>query len=324
MPNTPHVLVAVVTYNSSATIEKCVTDFAYLSRTADFSAQLIVADNASSDDTCRVAEAAILGIPGLDASVVPSPTNRGWGAGNNLAIRSASVEPDFVLLCNPDAGIDEAGLLALIDALVNYPGRPGIAVPFIETDGRTTIGAFADRRLGTFLLGDLVSTRWTQVPFRWRYARRQGTFGISSGYASGGLSLFDFSALRSVGFFDETIFFMSDDIDVSRTILRAGYKLVGVASAVGYHLGGQGSGIPDRDDPSAVRSVLALQSELRFVEKWYGIRWARALARYRSTVFYPVANSIRKLARRQPIASRPVREAAKSYLQLSQPGPAKP
>lgn len=317
MAHKPRVLVAIVTYNSAATIGKCVADFAYLAEATDFSAQLIVADNASADDTCRVAASATEAIPGLDAAVVQSPSNLGWGAGNNLAIRSASPRPDYVLLCNPDAGIDEDGLQALIEALRSYPGRAGIAVPFVESGGRVTIGAFADRRLGTFILGDLVSTRWTQIPFRWRYGRKPGTFRIKSGYASGGLSLFDYQALQDIGLFDESIFFMSDDIDASRSILRRGYALVGVPSAIGYHLGGQGSEMPGSDNPNAARNVLSFKSELRFVEKWHGPRWARALAWYRATAFYPVASGIRRLAGKTPIDSAATQRVARDYLRAT-------
>lgn len=314
MSSKPRVLVAIVTYNSEATIGKCISDFGYLAQSTDFTSQLIIADNASADDTRRVAESAAAAIQGLDAAVVQSPSNLGWGAGNNLAIRNASPRPDYVLLCNPDAGINEDGLLALIDALRSFPGSAGIAVPFVESGGGVTIGAFADRRLGTFILGDLVSTRWTQIPFRCRYGRKRGTFRIKSGYASGGLSLFDHQALQSVGLFDESIFFMSDDIDASRAILRRGYALVGVASAIGYHLGGQGSEMPGSDNPSADRNMLAFKSELRFVEKWHGPRWAWALAWYRATAFYPVASGIRRLAGKKPVEDQAVREFARAYL----------
>lgn len=95
-------------------------------------AELVVADDASTDDTVRIAEAA-------GARVVGAERSRGKGANVTAAAYSllrggGAPDPDLVLLCDADLGSSAARLGPLVDAVA-------------EGDCDLAIAAFA-RRVG--------------------------------------------------------------------------------------------------------------------------------------------------------------------------------
>ena len=311
-----HVLVSIVTYNSSGAIVDCLDHLTYLSGSHSFTVEVVVVDNASQDDTVAVVTTWISKHPDVPVKLVKSTTNTGWGAGNNLAIGHSAAQPDFVLLCNPDAYIDEQGLLALLQAMESR-SDVGIAVPYISDTRGVHIGAQPERGMATLFFWDVIGRRWRRQLFERRFRARSGVFEVPHAYASGALALLRFTALQEAGFFDERIFLTSDDIDVSRSILRRGYRLVACREAVGGHEGGAGSRVieagPD-DQVGSARLRLAIASELVFVEKWYGAPWARRLAWYRAHVFFPLQSAIRYIARKPAVADKTVREPAIEYL----------
>lgn len=314
MSDQTSLLISIVTHNSADVIGECLSNFQYLAAMEGVSAELIVADNASTDGTTRIVSRFIEDHAGLPYKLAASSTNRGWGGGNNLAISSASRALDLVLLCNPDASIDELNLRALIKALLNGPPESAIAVPFVENETARVLAASPEWSALKYTVWDLASNKYPYRKFQQRYQAPKGTFVIHSGYASGALALFKFRALERAGFFDERIFLFHDDIDVSRTIQKQGGLLVGTSESIGRHRGGKGSKIVQPVDGEVTPAMLAAESELVFVEKWHGDRAAVMLAHYRVHVFFRIQNLLRRAARRPPVDAEPFRRRAREYL----------
>ncbi len=291
-----HVLVAVVTYNSAAVISECVTQLAWMSNAQGIEARLVVTDNDSSDDTLAHLRRLAGQLPAGFLQVVPSPENRGWGAGNNLAIGARERDPHYVLLCNPDAFIDEDNFRALLAGLRANQPRAAIAVPFLDGPDGIVLGANPEWGRLRYFVGDFTSGRRGFQRFQARYRGRRGSFDIPDAYASGALALIDFPSLREAGFFDERIFMFNDDIDMTRRVLSRGHTLLGVGEAHGHHIGGRGSQL---EQPGTTPASLSYESDLVFVEKWYGRRWARLVAAYRWYVSFPVLNAGRRLTGRR-------------------------
>lgn len=314
MSNQASLLVSIVTHNSADVIEECLSNFRYLAAIEGVSAELIVADNASTDGTDGIVNRFIEKHAGLPYRLASSSTNRGWGGGNNLAISSASQPPDLVLLCNPDASIDELNLRALVKALMSGPPEVAIAVPYVENETARVLAASPEWSALKYTVWDLASNKYPYRRFQRRYQKPRGTFVIKSGYASGALALFKFEALRRAGFFDERIFLFHDDIDVSRTIQEQGGLIVGTSDAIGRHRGGKGSKIVQPVDGEVTPAMLAAESELVFVEKWHGDRAAVLLAHYRVHAFFRIQKLLRRAAGRPPVDAEPFRQRAREYL----------
>jgi GT2 family glycosyltransferase len=308
------VLIAIVTYNSADVITQCLQGFAYAVGLTAISVEIVVVDNASADETCHLVEGFVAEHPELRVQLVRCERNRGWGAGNNAALRAATMEPAYVLLCNPDAGIDAAGLLALVRALESRATSAAIAVPYIKDGNRLHLGALPEWGIAKFVLWDVIGDRLPTARFQRRFDAQSGVFPIPHGYASGSLALVSYPALVGAGLFDERIFLFNDDIDMSRSIARLGKGLVGTADGVGFHAGGQGSRIMEVTGTPTTREALALESELIFVEKWHGRHWAKLLALYRAHVFFRVRNALLRAKGNEPVDMASHRAPAFAYL----------
>jgi N-acetylglucosaminyl-diphospho-decaprenol L-rhamnosyltransferase len=89
----------VVTWDSARDIERCLASLEASSMTLD----IVVLDNASSDDTVARVEAFLPRGAPPPLTLVRLPQNRGFCGAVNLGIRSSTA--DAVLLVNPDATV---------------------------------------------------------------------------------------------------------------------------------------------------------------------------------------------------------------------------
>jgi len=87
---------------------------------------VIIVDNASSDDSVAVAEAA-------GARVIRNAANLGFGAGCNIGMNAA--ETEFVLLANPDTRLDGAALAQLVAAADAFPDAAILAPMLCDESG---------------------------------------------------------------------------------------------------------------------------------------------------------------------------------------------
>lgn len=312
------VLVAIVTHNSGDVISECIDGLAWLAHAEGIEGEIVVVDNASRDNTLKVLDEKQVTAPPVPLRVVPSLSNAGWGEGNNIAIRARQWDPDLVLLCNPDASIDESAFRLLASALQAGAPEVAIAVPFLETEKGRILGANPEWGFLKYLLGDYTSGRWRYERFQRAYSRRQGRFEIRNAYASGALMLLTFEALQAAGLFDSRIFMFNDDIDVTRRILQRDHTMVGVAGAVGRHAGGRGSRLSLDATSIGGLARMGYESELVFVEKWYGKKKATLLALYRWHIFFRLNNVVRRLAGRRPIDYSQLRAPSGLYLNRGQ------
>jgi GT2 family glycosyltransferase len=169
----------------------------------------IVVDNASTDASATIAEAA-------GATVVRNAENLGFGAANNIGVRAAGTE--WVLLLNPDAALGPGCLEAMAAAAAAHPDA-ALLVPSITTSK------------GRFGKHDSILT-----PAGFRPG--DAAPGIRRiGFASGGVLLARRDVLLALGGFDEAIFLYFEDDDLSRRVLDAGRAILLVEAASAHHTG---------------------------------------------------------------------------------------
>ncbi|MEI6842585.1 MAG: glycosyltransferase, partial [Methanomicrobiales archaeon] len=75
--------IIIVTYNHRAYLDACLQSV----MKQEYPHEIIIVDNCSQDDTVKLVKA---GYP--EVTLIQSPDNRGFGAGNNLGIRHAKGE----------------------------------------------------------------------------------------------------------------------------------------------------------------------------------------------------------------------------------------
>jgi N-acetylglucosaminyl-diphospho-decaprenol L-rhamnosyltransferase len=231
--------VVVVTHNSQGCVGPCIDAVARWLP----SAERIVIDNASTDDSRAVASR-------HGATVVELSENVGFGRACNVGVSRAREE--HVLFLNPDVTIAAVDARKLADLLEVAP--LGLVVP-----SSTSRFTFAERswmrEAASLTLGGL---RPRELPVR--DPRRGGR----AEWASGAALLVRVSEFLEVGTFDARYFMYFEDRDLSRRYRRAGLPVRTTAAVIAGHSLGGSSEIGDR------RSELLAYSLMGWLQYTHG------------------------------------------------------
>lgn len=239
-PTGGQVVVIAVTWNSAAVLP------GFLATLPDAMAglddwRLVVADNASADDTVAVLRALA-----PDAEVVQTGRNAGYAAGLNAAL--AVCDPAAtraVLVCNPDVRMRTDCARELVEALdAPHPdgSRTGIAAPvLLEEDGAvfpslrrepSVARAFGEAVLGNRRAGRF--PRWGEMitdPAAYTRPTR-------ADWAGGALMALSRRCLDACGPWDESFFLYSEETEYCLRARDRGYATCLVPEASAVHLGG--------------------------------------------------------------------------------------
>ncbi|NJL30320.1 MAG: glycosyltransferase [Phycisphaerales bacterium] len=138
-------LIVIVNYRTAGLTIECLQTLAEeVAQAGDISIQVIVADNASGDDSVPQLENAIQSHGWSHwAGVLPLATNSGFAGGNNAAIRAAMQQdqnassqgpgrlPEYVMLLNPDTLVRPGAIRTLVNFMQANP-KAGIAGSRLE------------------------------------------------------------------------------------------------------------------------------------------------------------------------------------------------
>lgn len=235
----PRIAVVIVNYR---TADMTIAHFAALKRECgDFAgATVYIVDNASPGDDA--AKLAAFAATEPMVRFMASPDNRGFGAGNNIALREAlKTEPafDYVLLLNPDAWPRDGALKTLADFLAATP-LAGVVGPRLEhEDGVMQASGFRffsvlsefDWCARTGFISAMLRGRAVIPP--------QPDEPAPFDWLSGAALLFRREVFESVGLFDETYFLYYEETDLMRRARRAGWRAFRVPAARIVHLQGK-------------------------------------------------------------------------------------
>lgn len=219
------VTVVVVTFNSAHVVEGLLDSLP--AALGDLTAETIVVDNSSSDDTVAVVSRR------GDCRIIVEPNNGYAAAINRGAAASRSQGP--VLVLNPDVRLHPRSVELLVRALETR--GVGIVVPRVwEPDGRISFSMRRDPSLRRTL--GLGGTGWpcfseyvTALP---AYERRQ-----VCDWAVGAVMLVSRACHEALGGWDESYFLYSEETDFCLRARDRGWQTVYVPEAEAVHIGGQ-------------------------------------------------------------------------------------
>jgi len=200
-------------------------------RRSSIQVQLYVVDN-SPHPQCPP----YLNVSGV--TYLRSPSNNGYGAGHNIALRQILSTSEFHFVLNPDIYFEPTELEKMLDFIMNDPSIGQLMPRVTYPDGSLQylcklVPAPADLFLRRFAFGPL--KRWQRARTE-RFELRQSGYNkiLNVPYLSGCFMLFRTSALRKVGLFDERFFMYPEDIDITRRI-HAHFRTVFYPSATVVH-----------------------------------------------------------------------------------------
>jgi len=227
----PSVSVLVVSWQSAAWLERCLTAI------DPNEAEIIVADNASSDGSAALARTIA-----PHATVMALERNLGFAGGVNAA-RKAARTPRLLLL-NPDAAPAPGAIARLADALDEAPDIGAVSGRLVDAGGAPQHG-FNVRRLPTLasLAADLllIDHLWPGNPASVRYYARDLDPDASADVEQPAAACLMIRAavFDRLGGFDEAFWpAWWEDVDFCRRLLRSGHRIRYVPDAVFRHEGG--------------------------------------------------------------------------------------
>lgn len=211
--------VVIVTWNCAAVIDECLTSVFAQNRL--FLGDVVVLDNASSDNTVASIEAAWPRV-----KLIKSEVNLGFAAGCNRAVAAGTSE--WVLLLNPDARLESGALEALSSRSVTMP-----AVDLLGCDL-----VLADRPD----LWDGVGDCYHISGLAWRAGHRQPVahyrrFLAHAVSPCAAAAAYRRAVFLGLGGFDEDFFCYFEDVDFGLRALACGFAYAQVPAARAVHLG---------------------------------------------------------------------------------------
>ena len=286
------VTIVIVTWRSLDLLRDCLDSIRETGESTALS--VVVVDNASGDGT---AEALERDYPWVD--VVQHGENRGFAAGNNLALRSLA--SDFAYLLNPDTLVRSGYVDQLVDYMRANPDCGTCAPRIVARDGTpmTTYGDFPTpasaviQQLGSLERARLLR-RWSRV---WGRPAPQGPEPIEADYVCGAAMMIRQSALEDVGLMSEDYFLFFEEVDWCFRAAARGWRRTVVPSASIVHLeGGTMADAPGR------RTRAYYDSLGVYLSRWYGRRAARLTLRTMSLVWKIRGLRFRVLGNREGVA----------------------
>lgn len=218
----PEISIIIVTFNSARFIHACL-DSVFKQDYEDY--EVLVIDNGSKDNTIAV----ISSYP--EIKLIKNKDNLGACLARNQGIRAS--QGQWVLALDCDVVLERGFLGAIIKAAKNSGDDIGMIQPKVLSEDRSTIfscGIYLSRILRRFF--DIGKGKKDKGQFD---AQRQ-IFGASSAAALYRRKMLE-EIEEKTGYFDESFFFLVEDVDLSWRAQRAGYKALYVPAAVCFHQG---------------------------------------------------------------------------------------
>lgn len=192
-------------------------------------AEVIVADNGSTDDSLAVLKAEF---PKVKTLVLDK--NYGFAEGYNRAI--AQTEADYTVLLNSDVEVTEGWLTTLLDYMDTHPEIAAVQPKIRSWRQR-------ERFEHAGAAGGYLS--WLGYPYcrgrRWgRVEEDKGQYDsiVEVDWTTGACMCVRTSVYKDLGGLDASFFAHMEEIDLCWRMRRAGWKLACVPQSTVFHLGG--------------------------------------------------------------------------------------
>ena len=227
------VSIIIMSWNVKDFLRNCLSSI--YENTTGISYEIIVVDNASSDNSVEMVENAFPRVV-----LVANLDNRGFSSANNQGIKIAKGRN--ILLFNPDTIILDNDLIKEFVRVLDNHAEIGAVGPLIlRRDGKTAPlgGARGKTNLWSVLTNRVIEKKI------YRHSRflREKYFHINRYVAtvSGACIMVKKEVIEKIGFIDEQFFMFLEDVDYCKRIRDEGYKILYMVDLSIIHFGGESS-----------------------------------------------------------------------------------
>lgn len=216
-----------------------------------------------------------------DVTLWAEKENHGFGRGNNVALQAMAargVPPDFVLLLNSDAWLENEAVDILARALEQDPGAVAAGSGIAQGDGTPATAAFrfptmASEVARTIGIGLVERALWFS-----KVALPPDHPSGPVGWVSGAAVMFRFEALKAVEFFDPVYFLYFEEVDLMRRLTDAGGRILYVPEAQVIHLEGVSTSVKTGHIAQRKRPAYVYQSWRNYFARRHGRAYALVTA----------------------------------------------
>jgi GT2 family glycosyltransferase len=253
--------VVLVNWNSGEHLTACIASVLSSPPSAALVGELIVVDNASTDDSAERAQSVA---PGR-VRVIRNDHNAGFGRACNQGARLGTSE--LLLFLNPDMVLQPQSVDRAVQALQEHPTVAVCGIRLVDQFGvtaRTCARKPTAWSMCLFALGldRLAPTRMpAYVMTEWDH---QQTRLVD--HVIGAFYLVRRPVFESLGGFDERFFMYLEDLDLSCRIQEHGWKCLYLAEVQAFHEGGGSS-----KKVLAKRLFYSVRSRLQYAAKHFGV-----------------------------------------------------
>jgi N-acetylglucosaminyl-diphospho-decaprenol L-rhamnosyltransferase len=259
--------IVIVNYKTPTLVVDCLTS---LEKEVQMGQdQVVVVDNASGDRSVEQIEAAIAEHQWSNwVQVLPSPSNGGFSAGNNLGLQA--IDAEAYLLLNSDTLVRPGSLDTLKKVLQERPDA-GIIGPRLEwPDGTSQISCFRHRSPLSETIASAATGPITKLLKSFDVPLPVSDTPIEPDWLSFACVLIRRQVVDRIGLMDEGYFMYREDNDYCRRAQDAGWRILYWPQARVVHLrGGSGpvkAAISTRKRPPQYLYA----SRSRYFAKFYG------------------------------------------------------
>jgi len=273
----PGVSIVLVTFKSARLAIECLRSIAQERRDSGREIHAIVVDNASGDFPL-VAQAVADNRWDGWVAVQLAARNGGFAYGNNIGIRSALERnpSDYLLLLNPDTEVRPGAIDALVRFLEAHPEVGLAGSSFENLDGSDWPIAFRFPGLVSELCSALDAGPVTRLCRRWAVARQMPRRAQTVDWICGACMMIRPEVIRAIGGFDESYFLYFEETDFCLRARRAGFPTGYVPESRIMHIGGQSTGVTERNSRPKRLPPYWFESRRRYFTVALGIGRATA------------------------------------------------
>lgn len=269
----PDILIAIVNYGTPDLTCQCLASLA-LARPTSPSFRVVVADNASPDNSLEVIGGAIAAHGWSHwASLLPLPVNGGFACGNNAILAPALADrdvPKYVLLLNSDTIVSPGALATLASYLDDHP-EAGIAGSRLEfPDATPQLSAFGFPSAVSEFEGAAETAMLSRLLGRPVPTAKASDLACRCDWLAGASMLIRSEVCHQIGLLDDRYFMYFEETDFCLRAARKGWACHYVPQSRIVHLVGASSG-PGYDGK---RAAIWFQSRRHYFLKNHGLMYA--------------------------------------------------
>ncbi|MEP7321392.1 MAG: glycosyltransferase [Saprospiraceae bacterium] len=228
--------VIILNYNVRYLLETCLESV--IQSVTDLQAEIIVVDNASSDESVYMVQSKY-----PEVKLIINDVNTGFSKGNNRGV--AEARGDYILIANPDTILNSSAVHTSLRYLKEHKETGAVGVKMINGHGHyleESKRGFPDVVSSFFKLSGLNKLFPKSPAFNHYYLGHLSPDQINEVESlTGAFMMMSRNLYQSLNGFDENFFMYGEDIDLSYRIRQSGKKLIYIGNEQIIHLKGRSS-----------------------------------------------------------------------------------